>query len=181
VADGGVARVFVGVHGSVGSLHALRRAVAEARLRDAVLYSVIAWTPPGGETLDRRAPEPHLRRVWVTAALETLRTAWDDALGGVPTDVPVYLRAERGQPGWVLTGLANLDTDLLVVGAGRGGRLRRLAHRSVARYCAARAGCGVLVVPEPPLARRLAHGVLPALRQRRAVHDLLAEGNGDPA
>jgi nucleotide-binding universal stress UspA family protein len=168
--DGGVRRIFVGVHGSVGSLHALRRAVDEARLRDAVLYSVNAWTPPGGETLDRRVPEPHLRRVWVAAAMRTLRAAWDDAMGGVPADVHVFLRAERGRPGWVLTGLATLDTDLIVVGAGRSGPLRRLTHRSVARYCVARAECRVLVVPPPPLARDLDHGVL---RHRRAVHDLL--------
>lgn len=176
--DGGGRRVFVGVHGSVGSLHALRRAVAEARLRDAVLYSVIAWTPPGGDTLDRRAPEPHLRRVWVAAALRRLRDAWDDALGGVPSDVHVFLRTERGQPGWVLTGLAAADTDLIVVGAGRGG-LRRLTHHSVAWYCLSRAGCGVLVVPAPPLARQLGHGVLPALRQRRAMHDMLDNGHFD--
>lgn len=173
----GVRRIFVGVHGSVDSLHALRRAVDEARLRDAVLYSVIAWTPPGGDTLDRHAPEPHLRRIWVAAAMRTLRAAWEDAMGGVPSDVHVFLRAERGQPGWVLTGLADLETDLIVVGAGRGGRLRRLAHHSVPRYCAARAGCGVLVVPAPPLARQLNHGVLPVLRHRKAVHDMLDNGH----
>lgn len=179
--DGGVRRIFVGVHGSVGSLQALRRAVDEARLRDATLYSVIAWTPPGGDTLDRRAPEPHLRRIWVAAALRTLRAAWDEALGGVPSDLDVFLRAERGQPGWVLTGLAQ-HSDLIVVGAGRGG-LHRITHHSVSRYCLSHADCGVLVIPAPPLACRLDHGVLPALRQRRAVHDLLENGHfdGNPA
>lgn len=160
-------RIFVGVNGSVSSLHALRRAVAEARLRDAVLYSVIAWTPPGGETLDRRTPEPHLRRAWLTAALCTLRSAWDDALGAVPDDIPVYLRGDRGHPGWVLTELADRDDDLIVVGAGHGGPLRRATHHSVARYCVARAVCPVVVVPPPPLARQLSH-----VRNRWSMADI---------
>lgn len=155
--DGERRRIFVGVHGSIGSLHALRRAVAEARLRDAELYSVIAWTPPGGDALDRRAPEPHLRRVWLTAAHRTLRRAWDEALGGVPDDIPVHLRGDRGHPGWVLTELADREDDLIVVGAGRGGSWRRVTHHSVARYCVARAVCPVVVVPPPPLARELGH------------------------
>jgi nucleotide-binding universal stress UspA family protein len=172
-----VPRVFVGVHGSIGSLHALRRAVDEAREREAVLYTVIAWTPPGGEMLDRRTPEPQLRRLWSANALRTLRAAWNDARGGIPTDVRVHLRADRGQPGWVLTELADQPTDLIVVGAGCAGPLRRKTHHSVARYCVTHAGCGVLVVPPPPLARTTAHRVLPAaLRQRRALHDLLKNG-----
>ena len=175
--DGGAARVFVGVHGSVGSLHALRRAVTEARARHAVLYSVIAWTPPGGETLDRRLPDPHLRRVWTSAAMRVLRAAWQDALGGVPGDLPVHLLAHRGRPGWVLCGLADAEDDLVVIGAGRPGPLRRATRHSVARYCCANATCGVLVVPPPALARTLDRGVLPAsLRHRRAMHDLLHHG-----
>jgi nucleotide-binding universal stress UspA family protein len=171
--SGRISRIFVGVHGSIGSLHALRHALAEARERDAVLYSVLAWTPPGGDTLDRRAPEPHLRRLWREAATRTLRSAWDDAIGGVPADHPVHLIVERGRPGWVLGGLADQDDDLIVVGAGRSGRLHRATHHSVARYCVARAHRQVLVVPPPALARQLGHGVLPALRHRRGMHDLL--------
>jgi nucleotide-binding universal stress UspA family protein len=170
--DGGISRIFVGVHGTVGSLHALRYALAEARERDAVLYSILAWTPPGGDTLDRRAPEPHLRRLWMAAAMKTLRSAWDDALGGVPEDYPVHLQAERGHPGWVLSSLADRDDDLIVVGAGRSGRLHRATHHSVARYCVARSHCRVLVVPPPPLAR-LDHGMF---RHRRGMHDLLNNG-----
>lgn len=146
------------------SLHALRSAVDEARRRDAVLYTVIAWRAPGGDMIDRAAPEPHLRRVWRDIAMRTLRTAWDEALGGLPDDLPVHLLAERGRAGWVLTELADRDDDLLVVGAARRPSLPR---RSVARYCVARARCAVLVVPPPPLVRHLDHN---ALRRRRAVH-----------
>ncbi|HEX5403199.1 MAG TPA: universal stress protein [Pseudonocardiaceae bacterium] len=166
---GSISRIFVGVHGSIGSLHALRSALAEARERDAVLYSVLAWTPPGGDTLDRRVPEPHLRQLWVACAMRELRTAWDDALGGVPDDHPVKLRVDRGDPGWVLSSLADRDDDLIVVGAGRGGRLRRATHRSVVRYCVARAQCRVMVVPPPPLARQFDHRMF----RRRHLHDLL--------
>ncbi|MER7188143.1 universal stress protein, partial [Streptomyces hyaluromycini] len=39
-------RVVVGVSGSLGSVTALRRAVAEARRRQAELWPVLAWEPP---------------------------------------------------------------------------------------------------------------------------------------
>lgn len=169
---GGV-RVFVGVHGSVGSLQALRYAVAEARTRHAALYSVIAWTPPGGEALDRRTPQPHLRRAWQAAAMTTLRTAWNEALGGIPDDLPVALRAERGKPAWALCQLADRDDDLIVVGSGRGRRVWRAARPSVGRYCVARAGCAVVVVPLPALARQLGRGALP--RSRRSLDDVFRQ------
>jgi nucleotide-binding universal stress UspA family protein len=169
VVNGDIPRIFVGLRASVGSMHALRYAVAEARRRGGVLHSVHAWTPPGGDALDRRLPEPHLHRIWVAAAMQELRTAWEDGLGAVPDDLPVRLCVEKGHPGWVLTRLADREDDLIVVGAGRGGVVRRMLHVSVARFCVARARCQVLVVPQPPLARGV-HGVL---RRRRAMHDLL--------
>jgi nucleotide-binding universal stress UspA family protein len=49
-----VRRILVGVHGSPGSLQALRYAADEARARDVPLVPVIAWIPPGGD-LDVRA------------------------------------------------------------------------------------------------------------------------------
>jgi nucleotide-binding universal stress UspA family protein len=55
-------RIIVGVSGSVRSLQALRRAAAEALMRDAVLVPVHAWIPPGGDLADRRFPSPELRR-----------------------------------------------------------------------------------------------------------------------
>src|SRR5947209_2642901 len=59
-----VRRVIVGVDGSMGSLQALRHAVSQARLHDAPLAAVIGFTPPGGEFMDRKVPNPELRRWW---------------------------------------------------------------------------------------------------------------------
>jgi Universal stress protein family len=60
----------------------------------------------------------------------------------------------RGEPGLVLSGLTDSPTDLLVVGAGRRGGLRRFAHGQVSRYCLAHARCPVLAVPPPVFTRQ---------------------------
>ena len=59
-----VRRIIVGVHGSLGSLQALRCAADEARQRDVPLLPVIAWVPPGGDMAERRHASPYLRKVW---------------------------------------------------------------------------------------------------------------------
>ena len=84
-----VRRVIVGVHGSLGSLQALRHAADEARQRDVPLLPVIAWVPPGGDLSERRHSSPYLRKLWRDAAWERLRTAFDDGLGGFPADLQV--------------------------------------------------------------------------------------------
>ncbi|MFI1279448.1 universal stress protein [Streptomyces sp. NPDC020858] len=53
-----VRRVVVGVTGSPGSLTALHRAAAEARVRDAELRVVLAWQSPGGELGSRNGLGP---------------------------------------------------------------------------------------------------------------------------
>ncbi|KAA2250997.1 universal stress protein [Solihabitans fulvus] len=148
-------RIVVGVDGGPNSLQALRRAVEEARSRGALVESVLAWTAPGGELVDRRSPSPHLRQLWTADAQERLRTAWDEALGGPPADLAVRLTVARGPAGWVLVAIADREDDLLVVGSGCRGLLRRALHTSVSRYCVARAGCPVLAVPPSRLARQL--------------------------
>ncbi|MCU1684727.1 MAG: hypothetical protein JWQ81_5466 [Amycolatopsis sp.] len=173
--EDGVRRIIVGVDGSVGSLRALRRGVAEARLTGATVYGVLAWMPPGGEAIDRRAPSPHLRRYWERSAWEQLQHAWEEAFGGFPSDVDVRLLVARGNPGRVLVGLADKETDLLVIGAGSRNVFRRAVTASVSRYCTARAGCAVLAVPPSPLARKLDGGLmLRGIRRRRAVDELVS-------
>lgn len=171
-----VRRVVVGVDGSAGSLHALRYAVAEARTHEAAICSVLAWTPPGGEGVDRRAPIGRLWRVWSDNAERRLRTAWNEALGGVPEDLRVTMLVMCGRAGRVLVAVADHDDDLLVVGAGARGVLRRRLTPSVSRYCLAKARCQVLAVPSSELARELGRGLsglLPrALRHRRITRAL---------
>ena len=94
-----VRRIIVGVHGSLGSLQALRYAADEARQRDVPLLPVIAWVPPGGDMAERRHASPYLRKIWRDAAWQRLWAAFDAGLGGVPADLRVEPQVERGEFG----------------------------------------------------------------------------------
>jgi nucleotide-binding universal stress UspA family protein len=154
-----VRRIIVGVHGSLGSLQALRFAAAEARRRDVPLLPVIAWVPPGGDLAERRHSSPYLRKIWREAAWERMQAAFDDGLGGVPADLHVEPRVERGEPGPVLVDTANQPDDLIIIGTGRRSRLRRVFRSSVGRHCLAHAKCPVLAVPPSALMDELSHGL----------------------
>jgi nucleotide-binding universal stress UspA family protein len=167
-----VRRVIVGVHGSLGSLQALRYAAEEARQRDVPLVPVIAWVPPGGDLAERRHSSPYLRKIWREAAWERLRTAFDDSLGGFPADLKVEPHVERGEPGAVLVDVANQQEDLLIIGPGRRALLRRLFRGSVGRYCLAHAKCPVLAVPPSALMDEVGHG----LRSWRLRRHVLTQG-----
>ena len=158
-----VRRIVVGVDGSLGSLQALRYAMAEARQRYVPLLPVIAWVPPGGDLAERRHSSPYLRKIWRDAAWERLCTAFDDGLGGFPADLQIQPHVERGDTGQVLIDVADRPDDLLVIGTGRRGVVRRLFHSSVGRYCLAHAKCPVLAVPPSALMDEFRHG-------RRAWH-----------
>ena len=101
-----VGRIIVGVHGSLGSLQALRYAADEARLRDVPLLPVTAWLPPGGDLAERRAPSAYLRKIWRDAARERLWAAFEAGLGGVPADLHVEAQVARGDTGPVLVDIA---------------------------------------------------------------------------
>lgn len=160
-----VRRIVVGVHGSLGSLQALRYATDAARERGVPLVPVIAWVPPGGDLAERGHPSPYLRRVWREAAIRQLRTAFDNGLGGLPADVRIEARVERGDTGVVLAAVASEPGDLLVIGTGRRSRLRRALRKSAGRYLLAHAKCPVIAVPPSALMaemegrRRRLHGV----------------------
>ncbi|MFI9269337.1 universal stress protein [Kitasatospora sp. NPDC052896] len=149
-------RIVVGVSGSLGSLAALHRAVAEARRTDAALLAVLAWVPPGGEYSFRRSPCPPLVSACRDAAVERMLAAVTEAFPTGDPGVPLECVAVRGEPGVVLVGAADRSDDLLVVGAGRPGPLCRLLRPSVTSYCVRRAGCPVLTVPRLALQRELA-------------------------
>jgi nucleotide-binding universal stress UspA family protein len=149
----GQRRVIVGVSGSPGNLAALRYARDVAERQDALLIAVHAWIPPGGDLPERRFPSSHLRRIWAQDAHERLAQALDQAWG-TETEHHAERWVARGEAGLVLTGLADRPGDVLVVGAGRRGRLRRAAHAQISRYCLAHAQCPVLAVPPPAFAHQ---------------------------
>ncbi len=151
-------RFVVGVSGSAESLQALRYAAELARGDGAALVPVLAWMPPGGDLADRHYPSPELRRVWREAARDRLRRAIDLAIGGPPADVTFSPEVIRGEAGHVLTEVAAQPGDVLVIGAGRHGTLRRLLACRVSRYCLGHACCPVVAVPPSPLEAEL-HGL----------------------
>lgn len=151
-------RVLVGVHGSLGSLQALRFATEEALKRDARLVPIIAWVPPGGDLAERRQPVYSLRQIWREAAVERLEVAFDQGLGGLPAGLVIEPLVIRGPAGPVLVDHADRPDDLLVVGTGRRGGLRRL-RRSVGRYCLAKARCPVIAVPPSDLLEAASRGL----------------------
>jgi nucleotide-binding universal stress UspA family protein len=155
-----VRRVVVGVHGSLGSLQALRWAAEEARDRQVVLVAAIAWIPPGGDLSERTHPSTTLRRVWRDAARQRLLDAFDNGFGGLPNDIEVHARVERGETGSVLVEVADQPGDLLVIGTGRRSFISRTLRTSVGRYCLAHAKCPVLAVPPSALMDEMGHGWL---------------------
>ena len=148
-------RVVVGVSGSLGSVTALRRAATEARLREAELWPVLAWEPPGGELAARRSPPPApLVQEWRRTARERRADVLDQVFGDTGAGIPLHGVVVRATPGLALVETADRDEDILVVGAGRRG-WRRLFSGRVTRYCLTHAHCPVLAVPPSPLADAL--------------------------
>jgi nucleotide-binding universal stress UspA family protein len=164
-----VRRVVVGVHGSLGSLQALRYAADESREREVPLVPVIAWVPPGGEFADRSHPSPYLRKVWREAAWQRLLAAFETGLGGMPADLRIEPHVERGETGAVLVDVADQPGDLLVIGTGRRSLFGRALRKSVGRYCLAHAKCPVLAVPPSALMDEMDHGFLAWPHRRRVL------------
>jgi len=167
-----VRRVVVGVHGSLGSLQALRWAAEEAGARRVPLIPVIAWVPPGGDLAERNHPSAYLRRVWSEAAQDRLVTAFEAGLGGMPDGVRIEARVERGETGPVLVDVADRPGDLLVIGTGRRSPVGRALRKSVGRYCLAHATCPVLAVPPSALMDEVARGFWPWRGRHVTVPDI---------
>ncbi|MBP0459308.1 universal stress protein [Streptomyces montanisoli] len=152
----GERRVVVGVSGSLGSIAALHRAVAEVRSAGGTLWAVLAWEAPLTELGPRGSfPSPSLSEDCRREAVDVLVAALDTAFGGAEPGVPTECFVARGAPGQALVDIADREDDLLVVGTGRRGLWRRALFPSVARFCVAHAACPVLTVPPSPLQRTL--------------------------
>ncbi|MFJ5230518.1 universal stress protein [Kitasatospora sp. NPDC088391] len=147
-------RVVVGVSGSLGSLAALHRAVAEARRSGGQVLALHAWEPPGGEFGHRRSPCPPLLSAVREAATERLAAAVEQAFGGARPGVDLTARTVRGETVAALLAAADRPGDLLVLGPS-GSWLRRGLRGPVGARCLRRASCPVLVVPRPELASAL--------------------------
>lgn len=158
-------RVVVGVSGSPGSLAALHRAAYEARRSGADLLAVLAWEPPGGTYAHRRAVCPLPLEDLRQDAGRRLLDALGSAFGPDGPEVPFEAVVVQGATGPALVESAAGEDDLLVVGTGGRGPLRRALLPSVARYCVAHAGCPVLAVPPSPLVSDLA-----AVQRRIGLH-----------
>lgn len=175
-----VSRVVVGVSGSAGSLIALRYAADLALSHRAVLMPVLAWTPPGGELAYQRFPCAELHSAWRSDAKKRLEGAIDLAIGGPPAGIGFDPRIVRGEAGPALAEIAREPGDLLVVGTGRHGSLRRLAACRVAPYCLGHSRCPVVAVPPTELADAV-HGLRNWMdRHRLQPEDALIDASGEP-
>jgi nucleotide-binding universal stress UspA family protein len=150
---GRVPRLVVGISRPPACWWALAWAVGEARRRGARLLLVNVFRPPVAPVLANYdhggfgvARDPYADRAAYGNAL--IRTAIAQAVGQMPGDVAVEQQVVSGRPAAELASLA-WGGDLLVLGSRRRGWLRRLAPGSVARACARRADCPVVIVPEP--------------------------------
>ncbi|MFF3618470.1 universal stress protein [Streptomyces sp. NPDC002467] len=116
-------RVLVGVTGTAGNLAALHRAAAEARVRGADLWAVLAWQSPGGELGSRNGLGPHALAQCRAAAAERLREVLDTAFGAVKAGVTLDGITVRGTPGAALVDVAR-DRPGPACGPGCGERPR---------------------------------------------------------
>jgi len=149
---GRVPRLIVGISRSPASWWALAWAVGEARRRGMRLLLVNVFRPPvasaaeTGRDLPGPSRDPYADHV--AHGHELILTAIDQAVGRVPGDVPIDQQVISGRPAVELAALA-WGGDMLVLGSRHRGWLRRLAPGSVARACARRTACPVVIVPEP--------------------------------
>jgi nucleotide-binding universal stress UspA family protein len=162
-------RVVVGVHGTPGSLQALRFAVEQARMFDAVLVPVIAWQPPGGDSTGRHYPD-YLCDEWADMAEDRLVAAFDEGLGSAPDDLQVKPLVIRGPVGRVLVAVAEHSSDLLILGHSRRGPVYSALYGSPTRHCLKHARCSVIIVPASPLAQATVRR-WSGRHLRRAPHD----------
>ena len=153
-------RVIVGVDRSLGSLRALREAVAEAMRRHSTLAVVHVRAPvlPNTQAAFSGFPEPLPRpgsdagRALDCEAEGLIASCIAEGLGGPPEDLSVRAVVAVGTARVSLVQQVRRDSDLLVVGTNRR-RRGPLRHRSVGSYCIAHANCPVLVVPPDDFAR----------------------------
>jgi nucleotide-binding universal stress UspA family protein len=139
-----MADIVVGVDASPDSGEALRWAIDDARLRGATVRAVLAWAAAGRPAaVDATAGSPLLEDLAVAAG-QVLHAAVGDAANRPPA-VKVVERIVYSTPAHALI-QESLDAQLLVVGARRQSRPRRLVAGSVGDVCAHEAAVPVVIV-----------------------------------
>lgn len=142
-----VGRVIVEIRNSVSGYQALRYATDLARQRGLALVAVRATRRSSpGETLP-------MHEALISAATADTTEVFEIALGGLPPGVVVEIVANEGMIGEILVSTADRDADLLVIAGCDPGWFTGLRSAALARFCARRATCPVVIVPPPALAR----------------------------
>jgi nucleotide-binding universal stress UspA family protein len=142
-------RIVVGIDGSELGRAALRWACDEARLREATLVAVHAWTfvPAAAMAEPGMIPVPAAD---LMGDLDSERSAAESLLEESVAEVEgwggrIEQRLVEGPPGDVLAAAA-ADADLIVVGShGRGGLAAALLG-SVSQHVVRHASCPVVIV-----------------------------------
>ncbi|MGW0885096.1 universal stress protein [Streptomyces sp. NPDC002671] len=128
----------------------------EAVAREIAGRETPGWEPPEGDLAARRFPaSSYLAEAWQRQAQEKLVTVLGEVFGSDGPNLAMRALVARSAPGRALVEIADGEGDVLVVGAGQRGRLRRALRPSVSRYCLAHAACPVLAVPPSPLEAEL--------------------------
>ena len=141
--DHSLYRVVVGVDGSPQSRRALRWAAQEAKLRNAHLSVIHAYSLPHLGAEQALSTEVIAR---VQREAKDLVENEVDELGEMAAGLDVSCAAAEGGPAQVLLEVAR-EADLLVVGSrGRGG-FTALLLGSVSQQCAHHTACPVVIVP----------------------------------
>jgi nucleotide-binding universal stress UspA family protein len=142
--------IVVGIDGSEASREALRWAVEEAKLRDARLVAVHAWSfvpaQPLGEPGMLAVPAGDLAGQ-LSAESDAAATALDSAVDAASdgAGVEIEKKVVEGDPGEAIISAA-AAADLIVVGShGRTG-LKAALLGSVSRHVVDHAQCPVVVV-----------------------------------
>lgn len=140
-----IGHLVVGVDGSEPSRHALRWALAEARLRDLDVRAVHVWRFPA-LTYAGAVAAPVLARDDLEAAAHALLAQEVDAALADAADPPkVEPVVVEGAPAEQLVTLS-AGAQLLVVGHRGHGGFATLLLGSVAQQCSAHATCPVVIL-----------------------------------
>jgi nucleotide-binding universal stress UspA family protein len=174
----GAGRIIVGVSTSLPGLHALRIAVALARVRGGGgLLAVRSWQLPV-----LAAGEP------VAVALayqleydadEIITQAFASAMGGAPTDVEISRLAVHGSASHAVLSQTTSAHDMIVLGQPVGGSRRTYQSKTI-RTCLRYAPCPIMIVPPPEFAGRARLGLLGRGLRREAERITRQLRNGLP-